>query len=79
MKTIFIIALLFIISGTATSQTIIERYRDSVRLAKVDTIKAKHLYLLSYYYQNYKPDSALMLAEESFKLSVKSKFQFFYN
>lgn len=52
----------------------IDKYRDSVNLEKTDTGKAIFLYKLSYYYQNYKPDSALLLAQESYALSEKAGF-----
>jgi len=58
----------------AHAQTPIELYSDSIKIDKVDTVKAYHLYLLSYYYQNYKPDSALLLAQEAYTLSKKLKF-----
>ncbi len=40
-----------------------------------DTLKAKTLYNLSYYYQNNKPDSALLLAQSAYALSKKSAFE----
>ena len=39
-----------------------------------DTGRAIALYNLSYYYHKYKPDSAMMLAKQSFDLSKKIKF-----
>jgi tetratricopeptide (TPR) repeat protein len=39
-----------------------------------DTARAKTLYLLSYYYQFYKPDSALLLAKSAYTLSAKAGF-----
>ena len=54
--------------------TMIEKYKDSLTREKTDTGKAIYLYKLSYYYQNYKPDSALLLAQESYELSKKTDF-----
>ncbi len=42
--------------------------------AKTDTDRAHKLYLLSYYYSNYKPDSALLLAQSAYTLSVHIKY-----
>jgi hypothetical protein len=51
---------------------------DSLKLVlsteKVDTAKAIILYNLSNEYQNYKPDSALIYAQEAYDLSVKHNF-----
>lgn len=40
-----------------------------------DTDKAKAFYNLSYYYQNNKPDSALLLAQTAYRLSQKAGFE----
>jgi tetratricopeptide (TPR) repeat protein len=75
MKRVFITILIFAICGKIKSQTAIERYHDSVKSAKSDSDKAKHLYFLSYYYQYYKPDSALFHAQSSYELSKKIHFE----
>jgi tetratricopeptide (TPR) repeat protein len=52
----------------------IGKYKDSLNMEKTDTGKAIFLYKLSYYYQNYKPDSALLLAQSSYALSQQAGF-----
>ncbi len=42
---------------------------------KKDTTRAKILYKLSYYYKNNKPDSALLLAQASYTISKKERFE----
>ena len=59
---------------TRAQNTMIEKYKDSLTREKTDTGRAIYLYKLSYYYQNYKPDSALLLAQTSYELSKKSDF-----
>jgi tetratricopeptide (TPR) repeat protein len=54
--------------------SMIDKYKDSLNIEKTDTGKAIFLYKLSYYYQNYKPDSALLLAQSSYALSQKAEF-----
>lgn len=46
----------------------------ALRKEKVDTLKVDILYKLSHYYQNYKPDSALVFAQEAYFLSVKHDY-----
>ena len=48
--------------------------KDELKKEKTDTGRARTLYFLSYYYQRYKPDSALLLAQEAYTLSIQSDF-----
>ncbi|MCX2573951.1 tetratricopeptide repeat protein [Pedobacter sandarakinus] len=48
-------------------------YRD-LSIQKTDTGKAITLYNLSYYYLNFKPDSAMYLARSAYSISKRSKF-----
>jgi len=57
-----------------SQNTIIDSIRIEVQKAKHDTDKAIQLYRLSYYYQNYKPDSALQLAQKAYELSKEKNF-----
>jgi tetratricopeptide (TPR) repeat protein len=54
------------------------RMIDSLKVvidtAKSDTSKARDLYLLSYYFQMYKPDSAMTFARSAFDLSSELKW-----
>ena len=75
MKRIILSCTIPVISMLAQAQsTMIDKYKDSVAIEKTDTGKAIYLYKLSYYYQNYKPDSALLLAQASYSLSRKADF-----
>jgi len=75
MKRLFLTTTLIAISFWGRSQSSkIQEYTDSVRLAKTDTDRAINLYFLSYYYQNYKPDSALYLAQTAYDISEKEDF-----
>jgi tetratricopeptide (TPR) repeat protein len=75
MKRFFIAVLIIAISieGQAQSSAI-NSLSDSVNKAQTDTDRAKFLYFLSYYYQNYRPDSALILAQSAKELSDKWHF-----
>jgi tetratricopeptide (TPR) repeat protein len=55
-------------------KAIIDSLNEALVKEKTDTGKAIILYNLSYYYQMYKPDSALLLAEEAYTLSEKNDF-----
>jgi tetratricopeptide (TPR) repeat protein len=75
MKGIFIP--LLIVGGCSAVEaqsSTIKFYRDSLNKTTVDSNKAYCLYMLSYYYQNSSPDSALSLAQSAYSLSEKSKF-----
>src|SRR5688572_13360804 len=75
MNRIILISAILALSITTQAQnTMIEKYLDSLTREKTDTGKAIYLYKLSYYYQNYKPDSALLLAQTSYELSKKTDF-----
>src|SRR5690242_9107610 len=75
MKPLLIVLLFCIICRTGHSQTaVIDSYKDSVNKAVNDSDQARFLYILSYYYQNYKPDSALLLAEASYNISKEINF-----
>ena len=52
----------------------IEFYKDSLQKTNVDSNRAYCLYILSYYYQNYRPDSALLFAQSAYSLAEKSHF-----
>lgn len=45
-----------------------------LRKERVDTVKVDILFSISHLYQNYKPDSALLLAQEAYFLSVKHDY-----
>lgn len=54
------------------------KYTDSlinvIRHAKSDSVKADAMYYLSYSYQVYKPDSALLIAQQLYDFSVEKKY-----
>ncbi|HUS00772.1 MAG TPA: tetratricopeptide repeat protein [Chitinophagaceae bacterium] len=75
MRIFFII--LFVVQcayATRAQSSMIELYKDSIVKAGIDSNKAYYLYTLSYYYQNSKPDSSLLLAQAAYSLSLKSDF-----
>ena len=75
MKIFLIILLVVLYASPGRAQSsIIELYKDSIAKARVDSNKAFYLYTLSYYYQNSKPDSSLLLAQAAYSLSLKSDF-----
>lgn len=75
MKHSFLSGLLLLTCLLGRGQSsMIGKYIDSLKIEKTDTGKAIFLYKLSYYYQNYKPDSALLLAQSSYEISQKAKF-----
>lgn len=75
MKLIALISFFFFSSIEGFSQ---KHYLDSLyknlALQKTDTGKVEAMYGLSYYYHKYKPDSALILAQQAYKISKKNKF-----
>jgi tetratricopeptide (TPR) repeat protein len=75
MNRIFFTCTLLMVSIIAQGQsTMIEKYRDSLTRETTDTGKAIYGYKLSYYYQNYKPDSAWYFANASYAISKKINF-----
>lgn len=74
MKVLFAIALFFTMPATYGQQHMIDSLRSVLANEKTDTGKAVTLYRLSYYYQMSRPDSALLLAQLSYHLSVKNNF-----
>ena len=73
---LFLIAIYILLSITElfAQNPKIKLYGDSLKTEKTDSGKARFLYLQSYYYQNYKPDSALLLARSSYSISKRSGF-----
>ncbi|WP_165825408.1 tetratricopeptide repeat protein [Pedobacter yonginense] len=67
------LCILTALNGAAQKRVIDSLYKD-LRFKKTDTDRAVALYNLSYYYQNFKPDSAMFLAKEAYNLSKKRKF-----
>lgn len=59
---------------TCAQKKVIDSLYKDLTYKKTDTDKAVTLYNLSYYYQNFKPDSAMFLAKEAYNLSKKNKF-----
>jgi hypothetical protein len=59
---------------TMAQDTIIDSLKAELKKEETDTGRAHKLYFLSYYYQRYKPDSALLLAQEAYSLSVESDY-----
>lgn len=55
-------------------QNTIDSLQTELTKQHADTSRAKLLYNLSYYYQTYKPDSSMLLAQEAYDLSVKHHF-----
>jgi tetratricopeptide (TPR) repeat protein len=74
MKLFLLQFAVLICSFCAGQNFIIDSLRAALRSEKTDTGKAITLYRLSYYYQKYKPDSALLLAQDAYKISEKIKF-----
>lgn len=54
------------------------KYTDTlmniIRHAKSDSVKANAMYYLSYHYQVYKPDSALLIAQQLYDFSLEKKY-----
>ena len=72
---IFIVTCLCIFCFNCIGQnTMIDSLKRELQKNKNDTDKAIILYKLSYYYQNSKPDSALLIAQSAYNLSKRSKF-----
>lgn len=59
--------------SSAQNKTIDSLAKELVK-EKTDTGKADILVILSYYYKNYRPDSALILAQTSYSLSKKHNY-----
>ncbi|MFT3680841.1 MAG: tetratricopeptide repeat protein [Ferruginibacter sp.] len=57
-----------------SQHNIVDSLQKELRIQKTDTARAIILYNLSSVYQVYKPDSALLLAQEAYNLSVKHHF-----
>jgi hypothetical protein len=57
-----------------SQQNIIDSLQAALTKQHQDTSRAILLYKLSYFYQTYKPDSSLLLAQEAYDLSVKHHF-----
>ena len=70
---VFLFAILSYNICTGQSQ-VVDSLHKSLRSETHDTTKAILLYNLSYYYQIYKPDSALQLAQAAYALSQKIRF-----
>ncbi len=70
---ILVAATLLSLSSLAQSKVIDSLYQQLSK-AKTDTNKTAVLYNLSYYYQNNKPDSALLLGQQAYNLSKKYNF-----
>src|SRR5215212_5560428 len=69
--------ILFAVAGCFTTMAqnrIIDSLKDELKKEETDTVRAHTLYFLSYYYQRYKPDSALLLAQEAYTLSTQSDY-----
>jgi len=67
-------ALLFLVFTASAQKRVIDSLKRELSFKKADSSKAIALYTLSYYYLDYKPDSAMLLARQSYDLSKKNKF-----
>ncbi len=75
MKRVFALLTAVSLSLTSYSQhNLIDSLQTALRKEKTDTGKAEILISLCYKYQDYKPDSALLLAQEAYSLSVKHAY-----
>lgn len=75
MKSIALLSFLIILSFSVFAQKkVIDSLYKDLASQKSDTAKAITLYNLSYYYNSFKPDSAMLLAQRSYILSKKSNF-----
>lgn len=75
MKLITLMICILLFSLHCISQTrVIDSLKAALKTEKKDTAKAVLLYKLSYQYQKYKPDSALMLAQTAYTISVAKNF-----
>lgn len=74
MKIFSLIFCLLVSFYSRSQNSIIDNLNLQLRTEKLDTNKAKILYKLSYQYQSYKPDSALILAQQSYSISIKNNF-----
>jgi len=70
----FLVVLLFTFSEARGQNSMIDSLKKELQTAKHDTDKAVLLYKLSYYYQNYKPDTALKLAQAAYEISKDENF-----
>ena len=75
MKLIALFSLFFFISISCFSQKqVLDSLYKDLAAQKTDTGRVSILYDLSYSYHKSKPDSALILAQQAYKLAKKSKF-----
>ena len=75
MKFLALICVVLFTTFTVSAQKkVIDSLYKDLSYKKTDTDKAITLYNLSYYYINFKPDSAMFLAKEAYDLSKKRKF-----
>lgn len=75
MKLLLIILLITILGADGHAQyKIIDSLQRVLKTEQQDTVKAIVLYNLSAAYQTYKPDSALLFAQEAYQLSIKNNF-----
>ncbi len=75
MKVLSCLSIILLCSLSSFGQhNLIDNFRAQLKKEKTDTGKAIILYNLSSAYQIFKPDSALLLAQEAYSLSTKHKF-----
>lgn len=75
MKLSALLFSLFVFAFYSIGQnSITDSLHTALQMEKTDTGKAIILYHLSYYYQKYKPDSALLLAQSAHQLSTSINF-----
>jgi tetratricopeptide (TPR) repeat protein len=74
MKLLITILIFFVSYHSNAQYKIIDSLQIKLKAEKQDTVKAIILYNLSAAYQTYKPDSALLYAQEAYHLSVKINF-----
>lgn len=70
---LLICSLGFYVNGYC-QQNKIDSLQTALTKQNQDTARAILLYKLSYFYQTYKPDSSLLLAQEAYELSAKHHF-----
>src|SRR5258706_2528744 len=73
---LFMITFFVLISclHSIAQKAVIDSLNTALKTEKTDTGKAIILYYLSYYYQVYKPDSALLLAQMAYTISEKNEY-----
>ncbi len=75
MKIFMLVAGMFFFTVQSSAQyKLIDSLYNALRKEKTDTGKAIILYKLSHNYQVFKPDSALLLAQKAYSLSIKTNF-----